>query len=86
MPPAQKQALGVAMAMTEKQGGSDLRQTETMAVAAAEGYRLTGHKWFFSVPTSDLFLTLARTQGGISCFLAQGWRDDGSRIFRSCSA
>ncbi|HEY1857358.1 acyl-CoA dehydrogenase family protein [Acidocella sp.] len=81
LPPAQKQALGVAMAMTEKQGGSDLRQTETVAVAAADGYRLTGHKWFFSVPTSDLFLTLARTQGGISCFLAQGWRDDGSRNF-----
>lgn len=81
LPPAQKQALGVAMAMTEKQGGSDLRQTETVAEAVAGGYRLTGHKWFFSVPTSDLFLTLGRTQGGISCFLAQGWRDDGSRNF-----
>jgi putative acyl-CoA dehydrogenase len=81
LPPAQKQALGVAMAMTEKQGGSDLRQTETVAKPVAGGYRLTGHKWFFSVPTSDLFLTLARTQGGISCFLAQGWRDDGSRNF-----
>jgi putative acyl-CoA dehydrogenase len=81
LPPAQKQALGVAMAMTEKQSGSDLRQTETVAEAGAGGYRLTGHKWFFSVPTSDLFLTLARTPSGISCFLAQGWRDDGSRNF-----
>ena len=81
LPPAQKQALGVAMALTEKQGGSDLRQTETVAEAVAGGYRLTGHKWFFSVPTSDLFLTLGRTPAGISCFLAQGWRDDGSRNF-----
>ena len=80
LPPDAKSALTVAMAMTEKQGGSDLRQTQTYAVAAEGGrYRLTGHKWFFSVPTSDLFLTLARTDAGISCFLAQGWRDDGSR-------
>ncbi len=81
LPPAQKAALGVAMAMTEKQGGSDLRQTQTVAVRAGDKFLLTGHKWFFSVPTSDLFLTLARTDAGISCFLAQGWRDDGSRNF-----
>ena len=81
-PPGAKSALTVAMAMTEKQGGSDLRQTQTIAVPAGGGrYSLTGHKWFFSVPTSDLFLTLARTDAGISCFLAQGWRDDGSRNF-----
>jgi putative acyl-CoA dehydrogenase len=85
VPPAQKKALGVGMAMTEKQGGSDLRQTETTAVPAAmrsgpgASYLLTGHKWFFSVPASDLFLTLARTGKGVSCFLAQGWLDDGSR-------
>jgi len=80
VPPAQKSALTVAMAMTEKQGGSDLRQTQTEATSAGGGrFQLTGHKWFFSVPTSDLFLTLARTEAGISCFLAQGWRDDGSR-------
>jgi putative acyl-CoA dehydrogenase len=80
LPPAEKKTLGVAMAMTEKQGGSDLRATQTTAVPIGGGkYALTGHKWFFSVPTSDLFLTLARTEAGISCFLAQGWRDDGSR-------
>ncbi|MBU6358181.1 MAG: acyl-CoA dehydrogenase family protein [Rhodospirillales bacterium] len=79
LPPAEKPALGVAMAMTEKQGGSDLRQTRTTATRAGDSWRLTGHKWFFSVPTSDLFLTLARTGETISCFLAQGWRDDGSR-------
>lgn len=82
VPPGQKTALTVAMAMTEKQGGSDLRQTQTTAVPMGGGrFSLTGHKWFFSVPTSDLFLTLARTEAGISCFLAQGWRDDGSRNF-----
>ncbi len=87
LPPGSKNSLGVAMAMTEKQGGSDLRATQTSAVpaGAARGpgamYALTGHKWFFSVPTSDLFLTLARTETGISCFLAQGWLDDGRRNF-----
>ena len=85
LPPARKKALGVGMAMTEKQGGSDLRQTETFATQAGPRsgpgarYQLTGHKWFFSVPTSDLFLTLARTEKGVTCFLAQGWLDDGSR-------
>jgi len=85
VPPSAKKSLGVGMAMTEKQGGSDLRQTETSATPAGPAtgpgapYDLTGHKWFFSVPTSDLFLTLARTGKGVSCFLAQGWLDDGTR-------
>jgi putative acyl-CoA dehydrogenase len=85
LPAEQKRALGVGMAMTEKQGGSDLRQTATTARPAGAnsgpgaGYLLTGHKWFFSVPTSDLFLTLARTDKGVSCFLARGWLEDGSR-------
>jgi putative acyl-CoA dehydrogenase len=82
LPPAQKRALGVAMAMTEKQGGSDLRQTQTTAARGLNGkWHLSGHKWFFSVPMSDLFLTLARTEAGISCFLAPGWREDGGRNF-----
>jgi len=85
LPAEEKKALSVGMAMTEKQGGSDLRQTQTEAVPAGkatgpgENYLLTGHKWFFSVPNSDLFLTLARTGAGISCFLARGWLEDGSR-------
>jgi putative acyl-CoA dehydrogenase len=36
-------------------------------------------KWFFSVPMSDLFLTLAQTEKGLSCFVATGWLPDGSR-------
>ena len=82
LPPTQKTALTVAMALTEKQGGSDLRQVQTLAVPAGGGWHaLTGHKWFFSVPMADLFLTLARTPAGPTCFLAQGWRDDGNRNF-----
>jgi putative acyl-CoA dehydrogenase len=81
----EKTALTVGMAMTEKQGGSDLRATMTRAqpASARRGsgapYRLTGHKWFFSAPMSDLFLTLAQTEKGLSCFLATGWLPDGSR-------
>lgn len=80
-----KAGVTVGMAMTEKQGGSDLRATMTMArpATARRGcgapYLLTGHKWFFSVPMSDLFLTLAQTETGLSCFLATGWLPDGSR-------
>jgi putative acyl-CoA dehydrogenase len=73
------------MAMTEKQGGSDLRATMTTARAATarrgpgSPYLISGHKWFFSVPMSDLFLTLAQTETGLSCFVATGWLPDGSR-------
>ncbi|MCX4765748.1 acyl-CoA dehydrogenase family protein [Streptomyces sp. NBC_01275] len=50
------------MAMTEKQGGSDLRANTTLAVPLAEAgtYALTGHKWFCSAPMSDGFLVLAQ--------------------------
>jgi len=80
-----KAGVTVGMAMTEKQGGSDLRATMTTArpATARRGsgapYLLIGHKWFFSVPMSDLFLTLAQTDKGLSCFLATGWLPDGSR-------
>jgi putative acyl-CoA dehydrogenase len=77
---ADKTGATVGMAMTEKQGGSDLRQTQTHATANADGsWSLVGHKWFFSVPQSDLFLTLARTPEGVSCFVVPGWLPDGSR-------
>jgi putative acyl-CoA dehydrogenase len=80
-----KTGITVGMAMTEKQGGSDLRATMTTARASTARrdsgapYLVTGHKWFFSAPMSDLFLTLARTEKGLSCFLATGWLPDGSR-------
>ena len=77
---ADKTGATVGMAMTEKQGGSDLRQTQTRAEPNGDGtYSLVGHKWFFSVPHSDMFLTLAQTKEGLSCFVVAGWLPDGTR-------
>ncbi|UNK71749.1 acyl-CoA dehydrogenase family protein [Microbacterium sp. H1-D42] len=68
------------MAMTEKQGGSDVRANTTVAVPIGEGrYELTGHKWFCSAPMSDGFLVLAQAPGGLSCFLMPRLREDGTR-------
>jgi putative acyl-CoA dehydrogenase len=68
------------MAMTEKQGGSDVRANTTRAVPAADGsYRLTGHKWFCSAPMSDLFLVLAQAPGGLSCFVVPRILPDDSK-------
>jgi putative acyl-CoA dehydrogenase len=76
---AGKTGATVGMAMTEKQGGTDLRQTQTFAERDGEAWRIVGHKWFFSVPHSDAFITLARTERGVSCFWVAGWLPDGSR-------
>src|SRR3954469_22409305 len=60
------------MVMTEKQGGSDLRANTTVAEPAGDDwYELTGHKWFCTHPVFDMFLTLANTPNGISCFVAE---------------
>jgi putative acyl-CoA dehydrogenase len=72
------------MAMTEKQGGSDVRANRTRAVFAehsADGdvYLLTGHKWFCSAPMSDAFLVLAQTDAGLTCFLMPRVLPDGNR-------
>jgi putative acyl-CoA dehydrogenase len=77
---AGKTGATVGMAMTEKQGGSDLRQTQTRGSANGDGtWSIVGHKWFFSVPHSDVFLTLAQTDAGVSCFVVPGWLADGTR-------
>ncbi|QIE45933.1 DNA alkylation response protein [Pseudohalocynthiibacter aestuariivivens] len=68
-----KAAATMGMAMTEKQGGSDLRGTTTQAVRDGDLYRLRGHKWFCSAPMSDGFLTLAQTPGGLTCFVVPRW-------------
>jgi len=69
-PPEEKRGLVCGMAMTEKQGGSDVRANTTRAEPAGDGtYRLTGHKWFCSAPMSDVFLVLAQAPGGLTCFL-----------------
>jgi putative acyl-CoA dehydrogenase len=83
--PAQnKQGATLGMAMTEKQGGSDVRANTTKATplgksGPGEAYRLEGHKWFCSAPMSDAFLTLAYAPGGMSCFLVPRWKPDGER-------
>jgi putative acyl-CoA dehydrogenase len=70
----------VGMAMTEKQGGSDLRSTQTRARRVTdEWYELRGHKWFCSAPMSDGFLTLALLEGAITCFLVPRILPDGHR-------
>jgi putative acyl-CoA dehydrogenase len=81
--PAGKAALLAGMAMTEKQGGSDVRANTTRAEPApGEGpgaHLLTGHKWFCSAPMSDLFLVLAQAPEGLTCFLLPRVRPDGTR-------
>lgn len=72
-PLARKPGATLGMAMTEKQGGSDLRGISTTATPDGKDYRLTGHKWFCSAPMSDGFLTLAQAPGGLTCFLAPRW-------------
>ena len=60
------------MAMTERQGGSDVRANITRAVEDGDGlYELHGHKWFCSYPPCDVFLVLAQASGGLSCFLVE---------------
>jgi putative acyl-CoA dehydrogenase len=60
------------MAMTERQGGSDVRANITRAHPAGDGsYELHGHKWFCSYPPCDVFLVLAQAPAGLSCFLVE---------------
>jgi putative acyl-CoA dehydrogenase len=77
--PDGKAGLLAGMAMTEKQGGSDVRANTTRAVPAGDGYQLTGHKWFCSAPMCDLFLVLAQAPEGLSCFLLPRVLPDGNR-------
>ncbi|MEZ5583568.1 MAG: acyl-CoA dehydrogenase family protein [Candidatus Competibacteraceae bacterium] len=79
-----KQGVTIGMAMTEKQGGTDVRANTTHAYPVSgtgpgEAYELIGHKWFCSAPMSDAFLVLAQSERGLSCFLLPRWRPDGSR-------
>ena len=75
----EKSSVTMGMAMTEKQGGSDLRQVLTCAEPTTDGFALTGHKWFCSAPMSDAFLMLAQAPEGLSCFFVPRWRPDGQR-------
>jgi putative acyl-CoA dehydrogenase len=84
VPAAQKGSAIAGMAMTEKQGGSDVRANTTVAHPLNGGgaggeYELVGHKWFCSAPMSDIFLVLAQTDDGLSCFLLPRILPDGTR-------
>ncbi|WP_447725451.1 acyl-CoA dehydrogenase family protein [Sphingomonas koreensis] len=80
-PASEKAGVTIGMAMTEKQGGSDVRANTTRAEPTGEAgwYSLTGHKWFCSAPMCDAFLTLAYAEGGLTCFLVPRWLPDGTR-------
>ncbi|HEY5143362.1 MAG TPA: acyl-CoA dehydrogenase family protein [Solirubrobacteraceae bacterium] len=83
-PAADKGSALCGMAMTEKQGGSDVRANTTTATPLNGGgpgaeYELVGHKWFCSAPMCDLFLVLAQTDEGLSCFALPRILPDGTR-------
>ncbi len=75
-----KAGVTFGMALTEKQGGSDVRSNTSGATEKSDGtYTITGHKWFCSAPMSDAFLVLAQAPGGLTCFLMPRWKPDGRR-------
>ena len=80
-PAPTKRGILFGMAMTERQGGSDVRTNTTRAVPSGEAgaYLLTGQKWFCSAPMCDAFLVLAQAPGGLSCFLLPRVLPDGTR-------
>ncbi len=80
LPVSEKSGATFGMAMTEPQGGSDVRANITFAEKTGRGeYEITGRKWFCSAPMSDAFLVLAQTERGISCFLMPRFTPDGKK-------
>jgi putative acyl-CoA dehydrogenase len=79
-PLREKRGALCGMAMTEKQGGSDVRANTTRAEPFdGDTYALTGHKWFCSAPMSDAFLVLAQAPEGLTCFFLPRILPDGTR-------
>jgi len=83
-PRSEKAGVLLGMALTEKQGGSDVRANASTAAPINGGgpggeYALTGHKWFCSAPMSDAFLVLAQAPDGLSCFLLPRWTPGGEQ-------
>jgi putative acyl-CoA dehydrogenase len=81
IPVSEKRGATFGMAMTEPQGGSDVRANITFAKKLSEKgeYEITGRKWFCSAPMCDAFLVLAQTEKGISCFLLPRFKADGEK-------
>lgn len=89
LPNEEKSSALIGMAMTEKQGGSDVRAGSTTALAmGGHAYQITGHKWFCSAPMSDGFLVLAHardgaTEQGLTCLFVPRLLPRGMRnVFR----
>jgi putative acyl-CoA dehydrogenase len=79
-PRSRKRGVLVGMALTERQGGSDVRANEMRAEPIGDDlYVLRGQKWFCSAPMSDAFLVLAQAPGGLTCFLLPRVLDGGER-------
>ncbi|MBL6751263.1 MAG: acyl-CoA dehydrogenase family protein [Nevskia sp.] len=83
LPGWDKRANLIGMAMTEKQGGSDVRANATRAHAAGTGpdgalFELVGHKYFVSAPMCDAFLMLAYAGDGLTCFLVPRFAPGGA--------
>jgi putative acyl-CoA dehydrogenase len=80
-PHGSKKGVLFGMAMTERQGGSDVRANTTKAqpTGADGAYTLSGQKWFCSAPMCDAFLVLAQAPKGLSCFLLPRVLPDGTR-------
>jgi putative acyl-CoA dehydrogenase len=74
----EKFGMTLGIAMTERQGGTDVRTNITRAEPTSDGYELTGHKWFVSAPMSDAFLVLAQAKDGPTAFLVPRFRPDGT--------
>jgi putative acyl-CoA dehydrogenase len=81
LPASEKRGATFGMAMTEPQGGSDVRANTTFAekLNDAGEYAITGRKWFCSAPMSDAFLVLAQTAKGLSCFLMPRFKPSGEK-------
>ena len=82
-PMADKTSVTLGMGMTEKQGGTDVRENVTTATPVSKSgpgalYAINGHKWFMSAPMSDAFLVLAQAKAGLSCFLVPRFRETGA--------
>jgi putative acyl-CoA dehydrogenase len=78
-PVEEKTGALVGMALTERQGGSDVRANETRAEPVDGRYVLNGEKWFCSAPMCDAFLVLAQAPAGLTCFVLPRVLPDGTR-------
>ncbi|MGA9747873.1 MAG: acyl-CoA dehydrogenase family protein, partial [Nocardioides sp.] len=54
-------------------------ETEARPTSVDGEYTLHGHKWFTSAPMNDVFLVLAQTDGGVTCFVVPRVLPDGRR-------